>query len=163
MELWWRLLSYLTLIDKVTLTYANKELYFIVHSNQNLKRELDFIKCIAKNNNWDNFLNLKFDEILNNFRQKVYCDENVYSYINLRFLFVSMKRNLCKSDIYSHMFYCLRINDYSADCKYCICSDFFSYCGFTKSEEQEKIWSFHLSGFKIDVFSGISFQKVIKK
>ena len=104
MELWWRLLSYLTLIDKVTLTYANKELYFIVHSNQNLKRELDFVKCIAKNNNWENFLNIKFDEILNNFRQKVYCGENVYSYINLRFLFVSMKRNLCKSDIYSHMF-----------------------------------------------------------
>ena len=132
-------MSYLTLIDKVTLTYANKELYFIVHSNQNLKRELDFIKCIAKNNNWDNFLNLKFDEILNNFRQKVYCGENVYSYINLRFLFVSMKRNLCKSDIYSHMFYCLRINDYSEDCKYCIRSDFFSHCRFTKSEEQEKI------------------------
>lgn len=70
-------IAYLTLIDKYMLTYVNKELYFFIHSNKKFKRELNFVKCIAKNNNWHNFLNLKFDETLNKFKEKVYCGENI--------------------------------------------------------------------------------------
>ena len=87
------------------LTYVNKELYFIIHSNKKFKTELNFVKCIAKNNDWDNFLNLIFYEILNKFRQKMYRGENMSSYSNLRFLFVSMKINLSLSGIYPQMFY----------------------------------------------------------
>lgn len=32
-EMWWNLLPYLTLFDKLMLSYVNKELYFIVHAN----------------------------------------------------------------------------------------------------------------------------------
>ena len=63
-------MSYLTLIDKLMLTYINKELYFIIHSKKKFKIELNFVKCIAKNKDWDNFLNLKFDEILNKLDKK---------------------------------------------------------------------------------------------
>ena len=87
------------------LTYVNKELYFIIHSNKKFQTELNFVKYIAKNNDWDNFLNLIFDEILNKFRQKMYRGENMSSYNNLRFVFVSMKINLSLSGIYPQMFY----------------------------------------------------------
>ena len=51
------------------------------------------------------------------------------------------------------MFYCWRVNEYYADCKYCVRSDFFSYFKFGKNREQSKIKSFHLPDFEIDVFS----------
>ena len=79
-------IAYLTLIDKYILTYVNKELYFFIHSNKKFEREqLHFAKCIAKNNNWQNCLNLKFGKTLSKFKEKVYCDENMYSYITYVF------------------------------------------------------------------------------
>lgn len=58
------------------LTYINKELYFIIHSNQKFKRELNFVKCIAKNNDWEIFLCEKLNEIFNEFKKiKLYRNE----------------------------------------------------------------------------------------
>ena len=96
-------MSHLTLIDELMLTYVNKELYFIIHWNKKFKTELNFVKCTAKYNDRDNFLNIKFNEILKKFRQKMYRGENMYSYNNLHFL-VSMKRNLSMTGIYPQMF-----------------------------------------------------------
>ena len=42
--MWWNLLPYLTLFDKLMLSYVNKELYFIVHANIKFEKELNFLK-----------------------------------------------------------------------------------------------------------------------
>ena len=121
-------IAYLTLIDKYMLTYVNKELYFFIHSNKKFKRELNFVKCIAKINNWHNFLNLKFDETLNKFKEKVYCDENMYSYITYVFFLFQWKE----------IFLCLvfTLTCFTVCTLMIIPSDFFSHCRFTKPEEQ---------------------------
>ena len=41
-ELWWYLLPYLTLMDNLRLTYVKKELYFIILSNKNFQKRIQF-------------------------------------------------------------------------------------------------------------------------
>ena len=79
-------------MDKLRLTYVKKELYFIILSNKNFQKEFNFVKSITKNSDWNIFLYLKFDEVLNKFKSKLYCRENMYSYINCYFLFFSHEK-----------------------------------------------------------------------
>ena len=104
-ELWWYLLPYLTLMDKLRLTYVKKELYFIILSNKNFQKEFNVVKSITKNSDWNTFLYLKYDEVLNKFKSKLYCRENMYSYINCYFLFFPMKNNLSMKQNYSPLKY----------------------------------------------------------
>ena len=41
-------------MNKHMLTYANKELYFIIHSNKKIQKEFNFVKSITNNIDWNN-------------------------------------------------------------------------------------------------------------
>ena len=145
------------------LTYANKELYFIIHSNKKFQKEFNFVKSITNNIDWNNFLHLKFGEVLNEFKSKLLWRKYVFLQKLLFSFFFSMENNLSMLGIYSHMFYCSRVNNYYADCKYCVHSGFFSYFKFGKNEEQSKIKNFHLPDIEIDDFFLVyHFKKLLK-
>ena len=66
------------MMNKRMLTYANKELYFIIHSNKKFQKEFNFVKSITNNIDWNNFLHLKFGEVLNEFKSKLLWRKYVF-------------------------------------------------------------------------------------
>lgn len=94
-------------------------------ANETFKKELDFVKSITVNSDWNDFLNIKLEMIQDKFKLTFNCKENICAYINCLFIFSSLKNNLSMSAVCSHIFYCWRVTACYADCKYCICSNFF--------------------------------------
>ena len=151
-EVWSIIVSYLTLIDKILLSWTNKKFFFIVNKNRKQSAINSSINFVC-NQNWNRFI----QDCLEKIEDKYFL---IYRSQYDRLYFSHVKRllncNLSPRFVYAHLFFCHRKNIFEARCKLCtqiVRWDIDKKVNF----KFERYFTYGWSDFKNDVFCSPKF------